>query len=156
VKPNPEADAYVVALRLLARRELSEAQLRQRLTRKGYLADAVETAVARLRDERALDDARVAEAIAHTGVTVHRRGRLRVKRDIEHAGIAAATARHAVDTVFGGLDDDALLETALARRLRGRERVADERELRRLYRYLLGQGFEPERAAAALRKRKPL
>jgi regulatory protein len=151
----PLSDPYVVALKMLARRELSEAQVRDRLARKGHDPDAVDRAIERLRAERAIDDARVADAIAHTATAVRRRGRLRVRSEIERAGIASATARRAVDAVFQTVDDDALLEEALARRLRGRNRAADERELARLFRYLVGQGFEPDRVLNALRKRKP-
>ena len=152
--PEPQASAYVDGLRMLGRRELSEAQIRQRLTRKGHQAEAVDAAVERLRAERAIDDARVAEAIAHTETAVRRHGRLRVKRQIEQAGIAPAIARGALDAVFGAIDDEALLQAALDRRLRGRDAIADEGEFRRLFRYLVGQGFEPERVIAALRRRK--
>ena len=153
--PQPRASAYVDALRMLGRRELSEAQVRQRLARKGHQPEEIDAAVDRLRKERAIDDARVAEAIAHTETTVRRRGKLRVRRQIEQAGIAPATARHAIDEVFGGIDgidDGALLEEALTRRLRGRDRLADEAEFRRLFRYLVGQGFEPDRVIAILKR----
>jgi regulatory protein len=153
--PEPEASAYVDGLKMLGRRELSEAQVRQRLARKGHEPDAVDAAIERLRAERAIDDVRVAEAIAHTETTVHRRGKLRVRRQIEQAGIAPATARHAIDGVFESIDDETLLEEALARRLRARDRLADEAEFLRLFRYLVGQGFEPDRVLTALRKRRP-
>ena len=143
--------AYLDGLKLLARRELSEKQVRQRLGRKGHDADAVDEAVARLREERAIDDTRVAEAIARTSTSVKRRGRQRVRLDIERSGIAASVAKRAVADVFAGLDDEALLAAAIRRRLRGRETIDSERELHRLYRYLIAQGFEPERALAALR-----
>jgi regulatory protein len=139
---------------MLARRELSEAQVRQRLIRKGYEAGEVDAAVERLVAERAIDDARVAEAIAHTETAVRRHGRLRVRRQIEQAGIAAATARRAIDAVFESLDDEALLSRALDKRLRGRDVVADEAEFQKLYRFLIGQGFDPERVLSALKKRK--
>ncbi len=147
--------AYVDGLKMLARRELSEMQVRQRLARKGHEPDAIEAAVARLRDERAIDDTRVAEAIARTETAIRGRGKLRVRMQIERAGIAKATAKHAIDDVFEAVDDDALLEASLARRLRGREAIADERELQRLYRYLLNQGFESDRILKALNARKP-
>ena len=139
---------------MLARRELAEAQVRERLLRKGYEACEVDAAVERLVAERAIDDARVAEAIAHTETAVRRHGRLRVRRQIERAGIASATARRAIDAVFEALDDEALLGRALEKRLRGRDVVADEAEFQKLYRFLIGQGFEPERVLSALKKRK--
>ncbi len=138
---------------MLARRELSQAQVRQRLTRRGYDDHAIDEAIARLRDERALDDDRAAEAIAHTETSVKRRGRLRVTRQIENAGIPTAAAKRAVDEIFGKLDENALLEASLARRLRSVERVEDDRQFRRLYRYLTAQGFEPDRVIRVLKAR---
>ena len=47
-----------------------------------------------------------------------------------------------------------MLDAALAKRLRGRDTVADEREYQRLYRYLVGQGFESDRVLKALTLRR--
>ena len=138
---------------MLGRRELSEAQVRQRLARRGHEPDSVDAAVARLRQERAIDDARVAEAIVRSQSSIRGRGKLRVLREVESAGIAAAIARRAVDDVFDGLDTDALLEASLAKRLDERKPIADDAEFRRLYRYLIGQGFEADRIIAALKAR---
>ena len=144
--------AYIDALRMLGRRELSEAQIRQRLARREHDSEAIDEAVARLIEERAIDDSRVAEAIARIETGIRKRGKLRVRRKIESAGISPATARRALEAVFGNLDDDALLESALAKRLRGGAAIGDEREFNRLYRYLVGQGFEPQRVLALLKK----
>lgn len=145
--------AYLDALKMLARRELSEAQVRQRLGRRGHQPDDIEEAIARLREERAIDDTRVAASIARTQTALKKRGKLRVRRQIESAGIAGATAKRAVDDVFSGIDDAALLEASLLKRLHGRERIADAREFQRLYRYLIGQGFDPDQVLGILRKR---
>ena len=138
---------------MLARRELSEAQVRQRLARRGHAEDAIDAAVRRLQEQRAIDDARVAEAIARTETSLHRRGKVRVRMRIEQAGIAAATARRATDQVFETVDEDAQIETVLNKRLRGRGAIVDERERQRLYRYLLGQGFDADRILKALSAR---
>jgi regulatory protein len=137
---------------MLGRRELSEAQIRQRLALREHDPEAVDEAVARLIEERAIDDNRVAHAIARMETGIRKRGKLRVRRKIESAGISAATAKRALDEVFGSLDDDDLLESALAKRLRRGATIADEREFNRLYRYLVGQGFEPQRVLAILRR----
>src|SRR5881397_1776731 len=146
--------AYVDGLKMLARRELSEQQVRQRLARKGYEPDAIDDAVMRLRNERALDDARVAEAIARTETSIRRRGKLRVQMQIQRAGIDKSTAKRATDDVFGSMDDNVLIEAALNKRLRGRDEIADDREFQRLYRYLAGQGYEPEKIMQALAARR--
>ena len=146
--------AYLDGLKMLGRRELSEQQVRQRLARKAYTRDEIDEAVARLRDERAINDQRVAEAIARTETGVRKRGRSRVRLQLERAGIAKDTARQAIDDVFEGIDADALLESSLRKRLRGRETIADDREFQRLFRYLVGQGFESDQVMQALRAKR--
>ena len=145
------ASAYIDGLKMLGRRELSEKQVRQRLARKEYEQDEIDEAVTRLREERAIDDQRVAEAIARTETGIRKRGKVRVRMQLERAGIAKDTARAAIDSVFDAIDDAALLESSLRKRLRGRETIADEREFARLFRYLIGQGFESDRVMKALK-----
>jgi len=148
-----ESTAYLAALKLLGRRDLSEAQLRLRLSRKGYDRADVDAAIARLRETGAIDDVRVADAIAHAE-TGRRHGKIRTRRSIEQAGIAPEIARRAVERAFEEIDESDQLEAALARRLRGRDALRGEAEVARLFRYLVAQGFEPDRVMAALRKRK--
>jgi len=146
--------AYDDGVKMLARRELSELQVRQRLARKGHGRGAIDDAVSRLRAERAIDDERVAEAIARTETAVRRRGKIRVRLQIERAGISRATAARAADEAFDAVDAEALLQASLEKRLRGRDTIADDRELQRLYRYLIGQGFESDRVLRALEARR--
>ena len=146
--------AYIDGLKMLARRELSEAQVRQRLARKDHEPDDIDAAITRLRAERAISDVRVAEAIVRMETTIHRRGKLRVRMQIERAGIAKEIARRAVDETFDQIEDEAHLEASLKKRLRGRETIEDDREFQRLFRYLAGQGFEPDRIMRALTARR--
>jgi SOS response regulatory protein OraA/RecX len=57
-----------------------------------------------------------------------------------------------VDEAFQDVDADALLSASLSKRLRGRERIADDREFQRLFRYLSAQGFDSDRILAHLRR----
>ncbi len=151
---EPDRAAYLAGLRMLARRELSEQQIRQRLARKEFEADAIDAAVARLKENRSLDDERVAGALARSEIGIKRHGRLRAQRQMEAAGLPPALARRALDEVFESTDGDALIAGALAKRLPGDALVEDEKQFRRLYRYLIGQGFEPDRVLSALRARR--
>ena len=139
---------------MLAGRELSEAQVRQRLVRRKYESRDIDTAIERLKESGAIDDARAAAVIARRETTVRRRGKARVSSRLRAAGIASGVADRAVEQVFKDVDADALLDASLERRLRGRTRMADEKERQRLYRYLIGQGFEADRVLAKLRKLK--
>ena len=145
--------AYVAGLTLLARRELAEAQVRTRLAKRKFDQDDINAAVARLRSERAIDDRRTALACARTEVRIRHRGRARVVRQIEALGIARDIARDAAAEVFAEIDEPALLEQALDRRLRHGMSLSDPAVFRSLYRYLLGQGFEPGRVITLLRQR---
>jgi regulatory protein len=139
---------------MLARRELSESQIRQRLARRGHAQDDIDSAVDRLKAERAIDDSRVAGAIARTETSLKRRGKRRVAQEMQRAGIAPAVARHAIDETFGELDESALIDAALSKRLRDGRAIADEKEFLRLYRYLMAQGFESDRVLSALSRRR--
>jgi regulatory protein len=147
------AQAYLAGLKLLARRELSESQVRMRLARRKFEDEAIDEAVKRLREERALDDRRVALACARTEARVRQRGRARIVRHIESLGIARDIASAAVAEVFGEIDEAALLEQAIDKRLRRGVSLADAAQFRRVHRYLIGQGFAPSRVSAALRSR---
>jgi regulatory protein len=145
--------AYVAAVKMLARRELSEAQVRQRLARLGYDSDAIADAVARLKEQHSIDDARVAAAIARSESGARRRGRLRVRQRLQAAGIADPVAERAVEEAYAEVDVDALLAAVLDRRMAGQPTIASERELGRLYRHLVGQGFERDHVMKALKAR---
>jgi regulatory protein len=145
--------AYVAGLTLLARRELAEAQLRERLARRKFEPDEIDAAVTRLRRERAVDDRRTALACARTEMRIKHRGRARVVRQIEALGIARDVAREAVAEVFAEVDETELLQQALDRRLRHGMDVSDPAVFRRVHRYLLGQGFDAGRVTALLRGR---
>jgi regulatory protein len=142
-------DAYVLALGWLARRELTEKQIRQRLTRRGLEPDVIDEAVARLKAERAIDDARVAGAFARTAARLKGRGPMRLERDLQALGIERGAARAAVKDILADTDEKTLARQALARRWRRAERP-EPADVARLYRALLRQGFGPSAARAAL------
>src|SRR5688572_20778440 len=102
--PADSNRTYLTALRMLARRELSEMQVRTRLERRGYDVCDIDTAIARLRSERAIDDTRTARAIVRTAVSVRGHGKRRARMQVDAAGIDGAVAAAAVDEVFRDID----------------------------------------------------
>jgi regulatory protein len=139
---------------MLARRELSESQIRQRLIRRGYEKADVDQAIEGLKDDRSIDDTRVATAIARTETVVRSRGKRRVMQQLEQAGISRNLARQAVADAFETLDHDVLLASAVARRLKPEQKITDERHFQRLFRFLLRQGFDPDDVFKALNARR--
>lgn len=146
------SDAYITALTMLSARELSEAQIRTRLKRREFDADAIDEAIARLKTDRTLSDRRVALAIARMESAIRHRGRARVLQKIRQAGIDDETAEGAVREAFEEIDENELLNRAFERRLRGKAATdLDEKGRARMIRGLVAQGFRVE---AILRRLK--
>lgn len=148
---SPDRTAYVDALQLLGRRELSERQLRERLRAREHGDDDVDRAIALLIENRALDDRRVAAAYVRTALKVKGRGRLRIQRELEMMGIAKDVAGEALADAFGDVDERALIAKALQKKLRGRPKIASPAEFARVYQFLMRQGFSPAAVSAVLR-----
>jgi len=143
--------AYVDGLRMLARRELSNAQLRARLLEREHSPEEVEAAVERLQEAGALDDARVARAYAETALTVKGRGRLRIQRELNAMGIPREIAASALADTFGDVDERSLIAKAITKKMRGQRKIETPGDYARVYQFLMRQGFSPAAVSAALR-----
>jgi regulatory protein len=144
--------AYSDALRLLAGRELSAAEVRRRLLDRDHPPDEVDAAIERLSESGALDDGRVARAHARTAANIKGRGRLRIARELREKGIAQDVISAAMADVFGELDERALVSRAIEKKLRGRPRPTDAAGYARLYQHLMRQGFAPAVVSSELRR----
>tara|TARA_B100000470_G_C19774670_1_gene384735 strand:+ start:715 stop:1170 length:456 start_codon:yes stop_codon:yes gene_type:complete len=141
-------DPYTFGLNLLARRELSEMQLRERFRKRKFETQAIEDALDRLRQEGALDDRRTAFAYARTAIRLTARGRRRILQEIVARGINKDIAHEAVEITFADVDEAKVLARALAKRLNGP--IQDAAHLRRLHRSLQQQGFPTSLIVPAL------
>lgn len=147
--------ACALALGWLAGRDLSAAEIELRLRRRGCPGDIVHRAIEHLRFTRAIDDERVAMSRARVEASLRGRGPERALLRLRSIGIDPDTARRAVDAVFHDVDQAALLERALARRLKGPGAVVrTPAEYRRVYAALVRQGFAPADVRKALDSRR--
>jgi regulatory protein len=149
----PLARAKSVALRYLASRARTEAQVRSRLARAELAAegDAVVAWLVRL---GYLDDEAYAQGRARALVSPGRLGPLLAERRLVGAGVERGRARAAVAAALA--DGEGGGEVALCRELAERRaRTADldaldDRARRRLARFLLGRGFSGSAVARVL------
>jgi regulatory protein len=151
----PDRTAYVDALHLLGRRELSVQQLRERLIEREHDRHDVDRAIDLLIENKALDDARVAAAYVRTALKVKGRGRLRIQREMQEMGIPKEIAAEALAEAFGEVDERALVTRALQKKLRGNQKIATRAEYARVFQFLMRQGFSPATVTAVLRARRP-
>jgi SOS response regulatory protein OraA/RecX len=148
----PHRSAYLDALHLLAARELTVKQLRERLVDREHNREEVERAIEHLLDSKALDDARVAAIYVRTAIKIKGRGRLRVQRELQEIGVERDVASDALAEAFGDVDERALIANAIKKKLRGKPKISTPAEYARVYQFLLRQGFSPDGVNAALRK----
>jgi regulatory protein len=148
------ARAKNVALRYLAARARTEAQVRERVAR-AELSGEADAVVAWLVRLGYLDDAAYARARARSLVSAGRVGPRLAERRLVAAGIERGPAREAVAEALaaadpGGEGEVALCRALAERRARGELGALDDRARRRLARFLLARGFSGSAVARTL------
>lgn len=132
------------ALAALARREMSQAELRRRLLPYAEDADEVERVLADLKERGWQSDERFAESFVHG--RQHRYGRLRLAYDLGGRGVDGELIRAHLP------DRDSERRTACAvLRKKYREPPQTPAEKQKAARFLAGRGFDADAAYYALR-----
>jgi regulatory protein len=130
------------AVKLLAARPRSVAELRERLLRgKNTNEEVVETVISRLREYGYLNDERFAFSYASYKVKQKPVGRRRLERDLKFKKIDTGVANEALEMVFTETPEEQLIDQAIAKRLRIRGKPKNRTEAKSLFDHLLRQGF---------------
>lgn len=145
--------AYERALVLLSYRSRSEHEIRARLAERAFAGAVIDAAIERLREQRYLDDARLALDQARSRITSSAHSRRRVERDLQRRGIDSEHSRDAIAAVQSdhGLDDSAVAEQAARKKLRSLTKHAPDEQYKRLLAYLARQGHSFDAAKKAAR-----
>ena len=139
----PPPTAYQRALRRLARRDHSVAELRRALLDRGHDAAEVEAALERLRRERYLDDAGFAERFARSRMAHQGHGRLRIRQDLRERGVDRGVTEAGIAGALREVDERDVLDGLARRYWRQHPGVEPQRRLPRLWAFLLRRGFAP-------------
>ena len=135
------------ALNLLGYRARSEAEIRDRLTRYGYIRETTDAVVLRLQELGYLDDAAFARLKARE--KARRYGPLRVSLELKKSGVRETLAREVVQEEFAGRSEVGEARSAAARRYNGR---GSDAEARRVYGFLVRRGYSAEVCAQVARE----
>ncbi len=149
----PAKAALDHALKLLAHRARSEAEVRRRLARSGFEEGDVDAAVQRLRELRFLDDRSFAAQRAEKLLTQGGLGPAAVVQRLEAAGIGEADAESAVGEARAGASELELARAVLARRRPKVDGGSPQAEKVRAARWLAGKGFAEDVVREALELR---
>ncbi|PYS85278.1 MAG: hypothetical protein DMF70_04555 [Acidobacteria bacterium] len=130
------------AAKLLAAKPRSVEELRERLLEgRGATKGAVEAVIVRLREYGYLDDTKFAHSFASLRVQQRPIGRQRLQRDLWLKKIDKQTADAALDQVFAATPEAEMIERAIAKRVRLRGKPKTRADAKKLFDYLLRQGF---------------
>ncbi|MDQ6800084.1 MAG: regulatory protein RecX [Acidobacteriota bacterium] len=133
---------YAAALRILKYRFNSAADLRRKLRSKGFERDAIDAAVARLANEKWLDDARFAAAYVRTR-GLSKKGKVRIRQELIRAGVADDVIASAVTENVDAEEERARALALAQRRLPILvRRYAPDVVRNKLTVYLLNQGYD--------------
>lgn len=105
------------ALRYLARRDRTEAQMRAYLSRLGASSAQIQNVVSRLRERRYLNDEAYALRWAQARLVQRPMGRDRLEAELSGRGFDRAITTHTVEQVYRELSECALARTLLEQRL---------------------------------------
>ena len=147
---NPDRkgpSAWDSALRLLGVRARSRQEMRERLTRKGFDADAVDEVMARLDKHRLLDDTDFAAEWVRSRHLNSGKGRVALRHELRTKGIDESIIADALSDIDP--DDEREIAAGLvARKLTpsvvervAADRAEREKTLRRLVGFLVRRGY---------------
>ena len=137
---SQQAGARVIALRSLAARARSEAELRAKLADRGVEAEAIDQVIAGLMAEGLIDDRQLAADLAQNLQETKKMGPVAVRQALMKRRIS----RVIIDEVVAGLDAveiDTLEELARSR-MRVLEGLDRDVQVRRLVGYLARRGYQ--------------
>ncbi|HZB46411.1 MAG TPA: regulatory protein RecX [Pyrinomonadaceae bacterium] len=130
------------AVKLLAAKPRSVAELRERLLEKGWTDEAAaDYAVAKLSEYGYLDDEQFALSFAQSRVRQKPVGRQRLARDLRNKKLDQELAEQTLEKVFAETPEDTLIDEAIEKRVRLRGRPQTRQESKSLFDHLLRRGF---------------
>jgi regulatory protein len=137
-----------IALDILARREHSVAELREKLASRGFEPEEIDTTLAVLMDDGLLSEDRFVENFVGSH-TRRGHGPIWLRAELERRGIASSQ----ITETLANMDVDWVEAAETVRRKRfGATVPADFKEQGRQARFLQYRGFTAEQARAVLRK----
>ena len=142
-KTYDESALYEYAVGALARKARSVAELKRLLRQRlpsGEASEAmVEVVIARLKDQKYLNDSAYAAAYSSYRKENQRFGRLRVVSDLKARGVHGDVISKAVTAAYAGADEERLARQYLRRKRL--KKPADAKDAARIFRTLMRAGY---------------
>ncbi|HEX9867156.1 MAG TPA: regulatory protein RecX [Candidatus Tectomicrobia bacterium] len=138
------------AYRLLAYRNQTSSELRDRLQRRGYTPPVIDEVLRQLVSDGYVDDRKLALDWARYRLQTKPLGRRRLAWELRRRGIPPESVEEVLREVYAEFDEVTLAEQAARKRLGSKELPRSPRERQRYIRHLIRLGFDTEIVATAL------
>jgi len=148
--------AFQAAVRTLAARAYSVAELKQKLRSKSFSTTSINQTVLRLKKLGFLDDHRLAEQYASSLVRNRAFGRFRVERELKARRVDPRSVEPALKAAFEETDERALLEKVLDKKISSLRLPLTRSRLASLFSSLKRRGFRMSDIINAVRGRPEL
>jgi regulatory protein len=147
-----KASTYDQALRLLEFHARSVGELRRKLLQKGQEPAQVEAAIAKLLDQKLLDDTDFAREFARTRVLGAGNSRRRIVQELTRKGVSREVADEAVEGLQAreGIDPSTAIHRVAEKKWKSLAKLDAFTRKRRLYAFLARRGFNPDEIRVAL------
>lgn len=130
------------AVKLLAAKPRSVAELRERLMEKEWTNGAiVDEVLKKLEEYGYLNDQQFAKEFAASKLRQKPVGKRRLKQTLARKKLDKETVEEAIDKVYEKTPEDELIERAIEKRLRLKGKPETREDTKKFYDYLLRQGF---------------
>ncbi len=150
-KLSSEPDLYTAAISALSRHAYSVYEMRTYLERRAEDKEIVQHILARLKQQKHLDDERYARQFVRMRAEIRKQGSFRIARDLRARGVPDRHIESALTERATESDEGAVVRARLARRLKYLRGPLDERRTASLYRSLLRAGFAADTIRRELR-----
>jgi regulatory protein len=150
-----EGGLWDFALRTLARKAYSAAEIRQKLSFRAASISDVPAVLTKLREYGFADDEKFSETFALSRLRNEGFGRSRVLRDLRTKRVSPKVAEQAIEKTFAGTSEAQLIDNFLARKYRSKDLTVflkEEKNLASAYRKLRLAGFTSNASLAALKR----
>ncbi|MDQ5984593.1 MAG: Regulatory protein RecX [Syntrophus sp. SKADARSKE-3] len=130
-------------LRLLALRDRSEGELRQKLKGKGYDDGQIDTLLAEFKALGYINDASYTARQALYLAREKLYGNRRIETYLLNKGISRSDIRQALDKIRLEFPEPEAIRRLIGKKWKGQPVANDDKEMRRLAQHLIGKGYSP-------------
>jgi regulatory protein len=131
------------AVKLLAAKPRSVAELRERLLEKNWTNSAiVERVIQKLEEYKYLDDKQFASDLAVSKLRQKPQGKRKLQQSLSQKKLSKENVQNAITSAFEKLPENELIDKAIEKRLRLKGKPETREDSKKFYDHLLRQGFD--------------